>query len=190
VAWRALAEIALLRRQRSPKLLQPACHPGATVRCDRRQPGPGALWRHCAARARAAARLRRLKHSRAAGGAVLRCSHTVSASVCTRWSATASSAGWPLGYAPEGAPDFGLDRERFASTGERYAVLLHATARPGKAMAGGELDRARTGAKRAGHRARVAVGHRCGAGAQRKHRRSAAACPCARRAHLWTRSHG
>lgn len=41
-------------------------------------------------------------------------------------------SGLALGYAPEGAPDFGLDRERFASTAERYAVLLHATARPGK----------------------------------------------------------
>jgi heptosyltransferase-1 len=40
--------------------------------------------------------------------------------------------GLALGYEPEGAPDFGLDRARFAAPGERYAVLLHATARPGK----------------------------------------------------------
>ncbi len=41
-------------------------------------------------------------------------------------------SGLALGYTPQGAPDFGLDRARFATTGERYAVLLHATARPGK----------------------------------------------------------
>jgi heptosyltransferase-1 len=40
--------------------------------------------------------------------------------------------GLALGFAPEGAPDFGLDRARFAKPGERYAVLLHATARPEK----------------------------------------------------------
>jgi len=40
--------------------------------------------------------------------------------------------GLALGYAPQGAPDFGLDRARFAASGERYAVLLHATARPEK----------------------------------------------------------
>ena len=37
--------------------------------------------------------------------------------------------GLALGYTPQGAPDFGLDRARLASSGERYAVLLHATAR-------------------------------------------------------------
>jgi heptosyltransferase-1 len=41
-------------------------------------------------------------------------------------------SGLALGYAPQGAPDFGLDRARFPMPGERYAVLLHATARPGK----------------------------------------------------------
>lgn len=40
--------------------------------------------------------------------------------------------GLALGYAPQGAPDFGLDRARLASPGPRYGVLLHATARPGK----------------------------------------------------------
>jgi heptosyltransferase-1 len=40
--------------------------------------------------------------------------------------------GRALGYAPQGAPDFGLDRALMASPGERYAVLLHATARPDK----------------------------------------------------------
>ncbi|HVZ53917.1 MAG TPA: lipopolysaccharide heptosyltransferase I [Pseudolabrys sp.] len=40
--------------------------------------------------------------------------------------------GLALGYAPEGAPDFGLDRARFATSGPRYAVLLHATARADK----------------------------------------------------------
>ncbi|HEY7997984.1 MAG TPA: lipopolysaccharide heptosyltransferase I [Pseudolabrys sp.] len=41
-------------------------------------------------------------------------------------------SGQALGYAPQGAPDFGLDRARFAALGERYAVLLHATARTEK----------------------------------------------------------
>jgi heptosyltransferase I len=40
--------------------------------------------------------------------------------------------GLALGYTPQGAPDFGLDRARFKSAGPRYAVLLHATARPEK----------------------------------------------------------
>ena len=40
--------------------------------------------------------------------------------------------GLALGYTPQGAPDFGLDRARFRGTGPRYAVLLHATARPEK----------------------------------------------------------
>ena len=37
-----------------------------------------------------------------------------------------------LGYRPEGAPDFGLDRANLATPGDRYAVLLHATAREEK----------------------------------------------------------
>lgn len=37
--------------------------------------------------------------------------------------------GLALGYEPQGAPDFGLDRARLASPGPHYAVLLHATAR-------------------------------------------------------------
>jgi heptosyltransferase-1 len=40
--------------------------------------------------------------------------------------------GLALGYTPQGAPDFGLDRARIAIAGERYAVLLHATARASK----------------------------------------------------------
>jgi heptosyltransferase-1 len=41
--------------------------------------------------------------------------------------------GLALGYAPGGTPDFGLDRERLrARSDNRYAVLLHATARPDK----------------------------------------------------------
>lgn len=40
--------------------------------------------------------------------------------------------GLALDYAPQGAPDFGLDRVRFRVAGERTAVLLHATARPEK----------------------------------------------------------
>jgi lipopolysaccharide heptosyltransferase I len=41
-------------------------------------------------------------------------------------------SGLTLDYKPQGAPDFGLDRARFAAPGERYAVLLHATAEPRK----------------------------------------------------------
>lgn len=41
-------------------------------------------------------------------------------------------SGLALGYAPQGAPDFGLDRARFRQAGARYAVFLHATARPEK----------------------------------------------------------
>ena len=41
-------------------------------------------------------------------------------------------SGLALGYTPQGAPDFGLDRAHFAEPAERYAVLLHATARPEK----------------------------------------------------------
>lgn len=37
-----------------------------------------------------------------------------------------------LGYTPQGAPNFGLERARFAGAGGRYAVLLHATARASK----------------------------------------------------------
>lgn len=38
--------------------------------------------------------------------------------------------GRALGYTPQGAPDYGLDRVRLAShSGKPYAVLLHATAR-------------------------------------------------------------
>jgi lipopolysaccharide heptosyltransferase I len=41
-------------------------------------------------------------------------------------------SGLALGYAPQGSPDYGLDRAQFAGTHTRYAVLLHATARPEK----------------------------------------------------------
>ncbi|MCX7314910.1 MAG: lipopolysaccharide heptosyltransferase I [Alphaproteobacteria bacterium] len=40
--------------------------------------------------------------------------------------------GLALGYAPEGPPDFGLDRAALAGTGAPYGVLLHATARADK----------------------------------------------------------
>jgi heptosyltransferase I len=41
-------------------------------------------------------------------------------------------SGLALGYAPQGAPNFGLDRARLADSGPRYAVLLHSTARASK----------------------------------------------------------
>lgn len=41
-------------------------------------------------------------------------------------------SGLALGYTPQGAPDFGLERARFLRNGSRYAVLLHSTARPEK----------------------------------------------------------
>jgi lipopolysaccharide heptosyltransferase I len=37
-----------------------------------------------------------------------------------------------LGYSPQGAPDYGLDRAALAAPERRYAVLLHATARLSK----------------------------------------------------------
>jgi heptosyltransferase-1 len=40
--------------------------------------------------------------------------------------------GLALGYTPQGAPDFGLDRAPLKTAGLNYAVLLHATARPEK----------------------------------------------------------
>lgn len=40
--------------------------------------------------------------------------------------------GLALGYTPQGAPDFGLDRVGLRTSGPPYAVLLHATARPEK----------------------------------------------------------
>jgi heptosyltransferase-1 len=40
--------------------------------------------------------------------------------------------GRALGYEPQGAPDFGLDRARLTSPGNRYAVFLHATAQAQK----------------------------------------------------------
>ncbi len=61
-------------------------------------------------------------------------------------------SGLALGYAPQGAPDYGLDRARFAAPTRPYAVLLHATAREskqwpeanwialGKALAESELE--------------------------------------------------
>ena len=41
-------------------------------------------------------------------------------------------SGLSLDYAPQGAPDYGLERARFAAPAEPYAVLLHATARESK----------------------------------------------------------
>jgi heptosyltransferase-1 len=40
--------------------------------------------------------------------------------------------GLALGYRPEGAPDYGLDRSRLREAGEPYAVLLHGTAQRDK----------------------------------------------------------
>ena len=41
-------------------------------------------------------------------------------------------SGLALGYTPQGTPEFGLDRARFATSASRYSVLLHATARAEK----------------------------------------------------------
>jgi lipopolysaccharide heptosyltransferase I len=43
--------------------------------------------------------------------------------------------GLALGYVPQGAPDYGLKRGRTAAAGQRYAVLLHGTARLSKEWA-------------------------------------------------------
>jgi heptosyltransferase-1 len=40
--------------------------------------------------------------------------------------------GQALGYEPQGAPDFGLDRARLMEAGKSYAVFLHATAQTQK----------------------------------------------------------
>jgi len=40
--------------------------------------------------------------------------------------------GLALGYEPQGTPEYGLDRARFAGVASRYAVFLHGTARPEK----------------------------------------------------------
>jgi heptosyltransferase I len=40
--------------------------------------------------------------------------------------------GLALGYAPEGAADFGLERQKLANPGSSYGILLHATARAQK----------------------------------------------------------
>jgi heptosyltransferase-1 len=41
--------------------------------------------------------------------------------------------GLALGYAPNGAPDYGFDLNHFATqTGEPYAIIFHATAKPNK----------------------------------------------------------
>ena len=41
-------------------------------------------------------------------------------------------SGLALGYTPQGAADFGLERARLTAPGARYAVLLHASAEPRK----------------------------------------------------------
>ncbi len=41
-------------------------------------------------------------------------------------------SGLSLGYMPQGAPEFGLDRTRLAGRVAQYCVFLHATARPEK----------------------------------------------------------
>ena len=44
-------------------------------------------------------------------------------------------SGLALGYTPQGAPDYGLDRARLCTSERGYAVLLHATARTRKEWA-------------------------------------------------------
>jgi len=45
-------------------------------------------------------------------------------------------SGLALGYTPQGVPDFGLKLAHNADRAQRYAVLLHATARPAKQWPG------------------------------------------------------
>ena len=92
-----------------------------------------------------------------------------------------------LGYVPDGAPDFGLDRGRLAgAAAPPYGILLHATARPRKEWPESHwiaLGRA-LGAQLAG----AAMGNEGRAGAQRAHRRGAdgcRACPAASRSMRW-----
>ena len=98
----------------------------------RRQPGPAAHRHSCPLRAWPPPRLRRRQHPRAAGVAVLR----RAASRQLR-SARGRAQSHPLAALRSATrrratPDFGLERARFAGGGERYAVLLHATAEPRK----------------------------------------------------------
>ena len=72
---------------------------------------------------------------------------TASAAICMRSTRNRMLSGLALGYTPQGAPDFGLDRARFRR-GRRAlcrAAACHRAAE--QAMAGGELDRARQGAR-------------------------------------------
>ena len=64
-----------------------------------------------------------------------RCSTTcaiASAAICTRSSATASSAAWRSATRRRARPISGSTARALPRRGERYAVLLHATARPEK----------------------------------------------------------
>ena len=141
----ALAQVAVLRRRRCAEIAGEPCARSARAATTRSSTARVCCARRSIARARAwpAPRLRRAKHPRAAGVMFLRLCAIASAASCMRSSATACLSGLALGYTPQGAPDFGLDRARFARARERYAVLLHATARARKAMAGSALDRAR-----------------------------------------------
>ena len=86
-------------------------------------------------------------------------------------------SGLSLGYTPQGIPEFGLERARFAGSATRYSVLLHATARTEKQWPEAHwiaLGKALGNALGRGHKTGAALGQRSGAGTQRAHRRS----PC------------
>ena len=75
---------------------------------------------------------------------------TPSAAICMRSSAIACSTGRALGYKPQGAPDFGLDRARLRrSRANPTPCCCTPTARPDKQWPEDELDRTRPRARTA-----------------------------------------
>ena len=103
----------------------------AALRRHRRQPGPASFRRDRPISARSPPWLRRFEHPRAVASAFYDVRYRVSRDLHAV-ERNRMLSGLALGYTPRGAPDFGLDRTRFASGTSRYAVLLHATARPEK----------------------------------------------------------
>ena len=159
VAWRRWRKSLLCAGNAGRDRRQPARHPGA--RYDEIVDSQGLLRSAMIARLAHGRRhgYDAAQHPRAACRAASTTSATASAATCMRSSATASSAAWRLAMQPQGAPDFGLDRARLAAPGERYAVLLHATARPEKQWPEAHWIALGQALGRAGHRSRAAVGH-------------------------------
>ena len=127
----ALAEITLFPCHDRGNFREFPHHSRAAVRRHCRQPGPASLRRDRPLSARSPPWLRRFEHPGTCGFGFLRCPLPREPRFARRRAQqNAERTGTRL--RPQGAPDFGLDRTRFASGASRYAVLLHATARPEK----------------------------------------------------------